>query len=340
MITVKLSTNFPHWPLIRQTPGGLGEWGNCRFVVNQEIEECDFWVVLDGLTRADTTRCDRSNTLLVTCEPPDVKTYPSAFVRQFCTVLTSHRELEHSHVVFGQQGLPWMFGGHLEPTSLTWSQFMSFEEIENYLPEKHRLASIVASKNKATSGHVIRDRFIDEVKRSLGDRVDVFGLGYSGIADKLDAIGPYRYHIAIENSCVPDYWTEKLADAYLGRAYPIYSGCPNLEAYFPADSYERLDIRDPIAAAKRVSDIIASNIDDERRSVGEEARRKVLYEHNVFAMLERLIERLRHDCPKRAEPLTLWPLDDVAARRPALLRWLQGGIRRIAFAQRKSASPS
>ena len=312
MIEVKVSTNFAHWPLARQTPRGAGEWGGCRFLVNQEVEACDFWVVLDGFGGPETVRCHPSNTLLVTCEPPDVKTYAPEFLRQFAVVLTSHRKLHHPHVLHGQQGLPWMIGARLEPASLTWTNFMSFEEIERYSVEKRRLLSIVASRDKVTRGHAARNRFIEELKRTLGDRVDVFGLGYMPIGDKLDAIGPYRYHVAIENSCVADYWTEKLADAYLGRAFPIYSGCPNLSAYFPTGSYEPIDIGDPAAAVQRVEEIISSNIDLNRRSKVLEARRRVLHAHNLFAVLATLIGDLRQTGHERPGPLTLRPESPAA----------------------------
>ncbi len=322
MITVKVSTNFPHWPLTRQTPGNSGEWGNCRFVVNREIDECDFWVVMDGLTQPETCRCDPSNTLLVTCEPPDVKTYAAKFTGQFGAVLTCHRTLLHGNVLFGQQGLPWMIGARLEPVSLKWSNFLTFEEIERHAAKKERLLSMVASKDTLTPGHAARNRFIEALKRAFGDRVDVFGLGYAPIADKLDAIAPYRFHIAAENSCVPDYWTEKLADAYLGRAYPIYSGCPNLAAYFPAGSYEPFEIGDPAAALVRVRALIESNVDVVRKAELEEARRKVLYDYNLFAVLDALIQR-RAGAGGQSRLLTLQPENasqqqPIARRNPAL----------------------
>ena len=207
-----------------------------------------------------------------------------------------------------------MIGARLEPASLTWTNFMSFEEIERYSVEKRRLLSIVASKDNVTPGHVARNRFIEELKRMLGDRVDVFGLGYMPIEDKLDAIGPYRYHVAIENSRVADYWTEKISDAYLGRAFPIYSGCPNLNAYFPDGSYEAIDIGDPAAAVHRVGDIISSNIDLDRRNELVDARRRVLYEHNLFAVLASLVAGLRQTAQERADPLTLLP-EFAAGRR-------------------------
>src|SRR5437667_94736 len=78
--------------------------------------------------------------------------------------------------------------------------------------------------------------------------LDVSGRGIRAIEDKADGILPYRYHVALENSQFPDYWTEKLADAFLGFAHPLYWGCPNLERYFPAQSFTALNIHDPAQA--------------------------------------------------------------------------------------------
>ena len=76
-------------------------------------------------------------------------------------------------------------------------------------------------------------------------QIDLFGRGFKEIGDKADVIGPYRYHLVLENSACPHFWTEKLADAYLGYCLPIFSGCANVVDYFPPDSLVRLpDIAD------------------------------------------------------------------------------------------------
>ena len=110
MIRVKLSTNFPEWPLIRQTPKRAGLWGECKFFINEEIDECDFWVVYDDVVRPETTRCSPGNTLLVTREPPSVKRYHPSYTAQFACALTCQREIYHPNVIARQQALPWMKG--------------------------------------------------------------------------------------------------------------------------------------------------------------------------------------------------------------------------------------
>ena len=64
------------------------------------------------------------------------------------------------------------------------------------------------------------------------------------IAD-LEAIADY---IALENSSHAHYWSEKLADTYLGWSFPFYWGCPNTSDYFPEQSLCQID-RDDLARA-------------------------------------------------------------------------------------------
>ncbi|MGB9176342.1 MAG: hypothetical protein WCB46_06350, partial [Methanoregula sp.] len=64
MLDIKISTQFPDWPLIRQTPGGKGIWGQSRFHIdNPDIPECDYWVVYEGLLQKETIACPRDHTI-------------------------------------------------------------------------------------------------------------------------------------------------------------------------------------------------------------------------------------------------------------------------------------
>lgn len=335
MIRVKVSTSFGHWPVIRQTPDGSGVWGDCCYIFDEEAtaEHFDFWVVLEGLTGSEAARCPPGNTLLVTCEPPGVKSYPAAFVQQFGTVISCHQTLPHPHVVHIQQGLPWMIGAELDARTLTWTNFMSFAELASRPIEKTKLLSIVASKDKATPGHIARNRLIESLRDALGDRVDVFGLGYLPIRDKWDAIAPYKYHLAVENSRVPDYWTEKLADAFLGEAFPLYSGCPNTDRYFSPQALETIDIDAPALAVDRIRTIVASDLYAERRPAVKEAKRRVLYEHNLFAMLTSIIEAARQVAPPAPARITLHP-EPAAADKARGGHWVATALNRC-FARRR-----
>lgn len=285
MLTVKVSLPFD-WPLERQTPGGDGIWGNCRFLINQDVEECDFWVVVEGLKKQEKVCCHHQNTLFITCEPPEVKNYNRNFLNQFSSVITCNRNLPHSNPIFTRQGLPWMIGAELEISTLAWKKFMSFEELAQPVAEKSKLLSVVLSRKDMTPGHAKRARFIDALVDALGDAIDVFGIGYTPLPDKWDAIVPYRYHLAIENSQVPDYWTEKLSDAFIGEALPIYSGCPNVYDYFPKGSLELININNYFESIEKIKGIINSNLYHENRRSVIKAKQLTMYNHNVFEIIE------------------------------------------------------
>ena len=74
MLTIKL--NYPEiwkWPAERQTPGRTAVWGDCRFLINQPVKQCDYWVVFEDLDEPEATHCPAGNTLLVTGEPPTIR---------------------------------------------------------------------------------------------------------------------------------------------------------------------------------------------------------------------------------------------------------------------------
>jgi len=82
---------------------------------------------------------------------------------------------------------------------------------------------------------------------------------------------------------------------------PFYVGCTNASDYFPAESFIPLDIDRPDAAIDIIRSAVADGEYEKRLPAIIEARRRVLHEHNYFALLARTIQA-RHD-PARA-PLT------------------------------------
>lgn len=305
MFTVKISTNF-EWKLERQTPRNSGVWGNCRFIVNQDIEECDFWVVIDGVTKKESTRCPSGNTLLITGEPPDVKGYGRRFLAQFDSVITCNRSLVHPRICYSHQGLPWMIGAQWNAENLTWNNFMSFEQLSRPVANKTKLLSVIASTKNATNGHVARSEFIEMLISEFGTFVDVYGHGRNPIIDKWDAIAPYKYHVAIENSVVPDYWTEKLSDALIGEALPIYHGCPNIRTYFSSGAIQTIDIRDPQTAITRIKDIIRNDLWHYYQSDIISEKYNIMNLYNIFSILnERICSSAKETAQKSS--ITLKP---------------------------------
>jgi hypothetical protein len=289
---IKLSHPFKSQYLIRQTPGSSGIWGGYEFHINQEIEYCDYWVVYEGLNNEDQTHCAPENTIIITGEPPSIKKYNSRFISQFSTVITCHTDLNHPHVILSQQSQPWHIGILRDPHKESVIT-LSLDDLQNCRRDnKDKLISVICSDKSATRGHRQRLRFVNQLKEHFEDSLDVYGRGFNPIPDKWDAIYPYKYHIALENCSIPNYWTEKLADAFLGLSYPIYYGCSNAASYFPAKSFSSIDIECPGDAISTIENLIADNTYEKSERYLLEAKALVLNKYNIFPMVAALCNEL------------------------------------------------
>jgi hypothetical protein len=92
----------------------------------------------------------------------------------------------------------------------------------------------------------------------------------------------------LENSQQENYWTEKLADAFLSWCVPIYWGCPNIYDYFPNDSYYLLDINHP-NPIEQINEIIKRPINIE--SLGK-ARNIILDKYNLWEVIYKKIKNI------------------------------------------------
>lgn len=293
MIKVKVTTNFEDLPLHRQTPEGRGVWGKYKFFINEDIEECDYWVVFEGLNEEEETICRKKGKILFTGEPKDFKKYEKKFLEQFDYIVTSQREINHPGVIYDQQSIPWFVGWQHDFEKGEWLKdySKSYDElkgIENV--NKDKLASVIVSNKVTTSGHRKRLWFIKKLKKYLGKKIDLYGRGFNPVPDKWNAIAPYKYHICFENTATEDYWTEKISDAFLGLSYPIYWGCTNIDDYFPKDSFSYIDIRDSDKAVQQVEDLLDSGAYEKSLEDIKEAKRLILDTYNFFPHTKGIIE--------------------------------------------------
>lgn len=290
MITVKLTC--PDWPIARQTPRQQGTWGNYTFILDQEKKDCDYWVVFEGLPKGETAYCPRENTILITAEPPTLKQYRPEFLRQFALVITCRADLKHPRTIIDQPGLPWHVGRRQKNhVNLSWSK--DYDELSataHY--EKKKELSVISSTKTFSDGHRLRLAFVNTLQNHFGDRIDVFGRGIREIEDKWDALAPYKYHIAIENCAVNDYWTEKISDPFLAGCHPIYAGCPNIEKYFSPKAFTKIDLLQPQKAIGIIEDCLESKRYEQSLKEIQESRDAVLNRYNIFPMIVSHIDNL------------------------------------------------
>jgi hypothetical protein len=288
----------PAWR--RQLPDDAARWGRCRFVFDPDCRDYDWLVAYDDLSpvgsekfsvRKETLACARERTILVTAEPSSIKCYSRDFCAQFGLVITHHElwAIQHPNLHYQQTGYPWFYGR--SDTGLR-----TFDEIRASRPvDKTSLISTVCSaKQDPDTLQRQRFEFTARLQEALPE-MDRYGKGIHLLDDKADVLDGYRYHVTIENDVAPHYFTEKLVDSFLGLSLPFYYGCPNAADYFPERSFIPIDIFDFDRALKTIRTAIEENEFEARLADLEEARRRVLEEHNLFALLAREIEARHGD---------------------------------------------
>jgi len=320
----------------RFLPGGNAVFRGCHFLFNRNERNYDWLVVYDDMPSVSGERftlwreelaCSREHTLLITTEPSTIKVYGSGFLRQFGHVLTSQEPwaIRHPHAIFSQTGLIWFYGGETERGH--------YDFIASHPPEakQHDISTVCSSKQQRHTLHKARYEFTQKFREAY-PTLDVFGHGVRFIADKADALDPYRYHIAIENHVYRHHWTEKLSDCFLGLTLPFYHGCPNAADYFPEQSFIPINMHYFDETAERIKRAVADREFEKRLPALREARRLVLEEYSTFPLLARLIKERHSALPSTRTPETI--MSRHAWRHSSSLRALGFGLQKAAVSVR------
>lgn len=175
------------------------------------------------------------------------------------------------------------------PPILDWWVDKSFDELDHLQPpKKNRSVSCIASA-KSGGSHRLRFDFVDLLGKHIPE-VEVFGRGRPvELRDKWDGLETFRFTLALENKSQSDYWTEKLADSFLAYCVPFYWGAPNLQKYFPPDSFIWLPIDKPDRALEIIRDQNHPQNYEARLSAVSEARSRILHDYSLFASIRREI---------------------------------------------------
>jgi hypothetical protein len=305
-------------------PGNKPHWGNCEFIFDRDCREYDWLVVYDDLPSLTGERhplwveelaCRPENTLLMLTEPSSIKAYGRMYLRQFNWILSTQdiwATGRHRGRILEQPALYWFYADS-SPRG-DYDTLVSHVPLAKTLP----LSTVCSSKRQGSTLHRARFDFTQALKQEL-PCMDIYGHGVRPLADKADALDPYRYHLAIENHLGPHHWTEKLADPFIGACMPIYYGCPNAEDYFPPESFLRIDINDLGAAAEIIRRAIRDKVWEKNLPAILESRRRVLEQYGTIATVVRLVnERHQAGCPLPTLPV------QIQSRRRLHRQWRPG----------------
>jgi hypothetical protein len=243
-------------------------------VVFRDGEDAD-WLV--GIPSAPT-RVPRERRILFLTEPPMINEYELRFIRQFGVVVSPYDiEGYAGRVVLDNPCLGWSRG------------FDASYDLESC--RKTKEISVVSSLKKKRFGHRKRVVFLYELMRHYGNEMDYFGRGFAPLDRKFDAIAPYKYHIAIENCNLVNYWTEKLADAWMGWSLPIYCGDPSILRKVPdPEGLEIIDISDAPSSIRHIDYILKKDIYSSRLDAIKKCREWAVKKSSVTERVCEIIE--------------------------------------------------
>ncbi|NTF08045.1 hypothetical protein G6L37_17915 [Agrobacterium rubi] len=277
-------SSAPGWHWTRQFPNSEPVWNGVVFSFEGDFADCDIVFVYDAIPDSVTKRLVTKRCMFVASEPPSVKVYDSDFLSQFDCILTPDLQTPHRNRRTGPLGLPWLVGAY-DADGRQSSRPMTYDDFKDYRPSKSKLISVVSSNKAFTPGHRLRLEFVEKLKSYFGDNIDVFGRNINGFSDKTEVLSAYHYHIAIENSAYPNYWTEKISDPLLTLTYPIYYGSQNIGDYLDNRCFNAIDINNPDSAISTIRKIVDANTAEKSRIDLDEARETILNQYNIFNIL-------------------------------------------------------
>lgn len=207
------------------------------YVYNQFQGEFDATVIQDGeCARYLKGEFDRPSGIVIAdiYEPPELFNQREVYqlvldnYTKFDYIFTYNKDLLHlPNAVFRNGGHECVLNKNIHklehPTLADESLFGLYEKSKNI--------SIISSNKQFIPGHAFRVQCVNKI-RNDNLPVDVYGVGFNEIKRKLDGLKDYKYSIAIENSSVENYFTEKILDCFLTGTIPIYKGCPNIDEFF------------------------------------------------------------------------------------------------------------
>jgi hypothetical protein len=288
MITVKFSSppwndfGFNNIGLIGQTPENKGLWGNYKFEINNDCNECDFWIIYSSTPQIENVKVPKGNTIFVTSEEHIQHYYIPKYLKQFDKIVTSRHDINGSNVIKDHYINAWFI-------RKTYDQLKSNIDIS-----KTKTLSVIASNLVVHPGHRLRYEFVNKLMGHFKDKIDVFGKGFNFIEDKWDGLAPYKYSIAIENACIQNYFTEKIADCYLAETMPIYFGCPNINDYFDSKSMLSIDPKDFIESIRKIEQLIEEDTYSFRLDQIKKAKQQILNQYQFFPYITRILDSLEN----------------------------------------------
>jgi hypothetical protein len=203
----------------------------------------------------------KENVLGLAFEPPEYLQLTAEFIRYAQKYIGKYfigerhvkngnlHELFHGNLPELFHGnLPELFHGNLPELFIEQYAYLWHTPPLTYIPVKNKVMSIMVSERNFAPGHKYRHTLVQHIL-SAGYPIDIYGRGTStyergpfykdarlkGGFQEREPYENYHFHICIENFATNAYFSEKITNTLLCGATPVYWGCKNILAYFPAN---------------------------------------------------------------------------------------------------------
>jgi len=294
--------------------------GRDQFFLNSKIDHADAWFVVEG-TLPDDNSClvpenrvfflgaETARPLGFFYETPGYLGY----LRQFAGIY-SPQELYWDNATLTAPFLPWMINANHGPDMLAMSpRDLEFLRGLSSL-EKTREISVFCSNQLMTQEHRARFRFVSALKDHFGGRLDWFGNGINPLDQKWDGLAPYKYTIVLENQATSHVLTEKIQDAFLALAVPVYWGAPEAKEIFGEHSFISIDIKDIHGSIALIEQLLESDSYEIRLPSLLAAKAVVTDDLNFLFRMREILKNPSLQEPSSPIVKTIKPLDDFTPR--------------------------
>lgn len=240
-----------------------------------------------ALLSEDVFRYPRANRIGVLNESPIDSAYRRIpeIVRRFPLVFTHQRHL----LELGEPFRPLLFGTNW----IGARDAHRTAEVMDSSPAKTGMVSFIGSLEHPDEGAYRLRREVAAYAMSRKD-IECYGKGIRPVAGKREAIGPFRFSIAMENAASDHYFSEKLNDCLLLETVPIYYGCPGIGDLLDERGMLRFNSIEQLAA---ILDGLNESTYERMRPYVLANREKVVANrwHNHHGLLQRLSDQLPSD---------------------------------------------
>ena len=273
---------------------------NCRFYINMDVENPDYWFVLENVYKnEEVCFIDPSKVIYLNYETSYPKDYFSTqymknYLSQFSHKYGCYDDFSKNYTLT-PPFIPWMINSN---QGGSWFNIdaIDFEYLKNFdRRDKTNTISMICSSKKITDDHRVRLLFAEKIAEYFGSDIDWFGDGVNTIENKWDAVSNYKYHIVLENESRNFLISEKLYDSYLGLAFPFYYGGSNVNSFFSKDTYRFIDVLDVKKSIEVIEKGIKENLFEKNYELIKQSRNLVIEKYNLFKRISEIVNNLEEN---------------------------------------------